>query len=92
MLCSAAVDQADLAGVVRRLIVETARLPPESADIGLDEPLFGDGSSLGLRSLTVFEIVVALEEHFDVSVSDEDVPGLNSIGAIVSYLQERAVG
>jgi acyl carrier protein len=93
VLCSAAVNEgADLANEIRRLIVTTARLPPESADIALDEPLFGDRSSLGLRSLTVFEIVVAVEERFDLSVPDTDVPRLNSIAAIVSYLRERAVG
>jgi acyl carrier protein len=92
VLCSAAVDEAQLADEVRRLIVQTARLPAESAGLALDEPLFGDRSSLALRSLTVFEIVVAIEEQFGVSVPDDDLPRLNSVGAIVSYLRERAVG
>jgi acyl carrier protein len=86
------VDETELADEIRQLIVTTARLPPESASIALDEPLFGDRSTLGLRSLTVFEIVVAVEERFDLTVPDDEVPHLNSIGAIVSYLREKAVG
>ena len=44
---------------------------------------------LGADSLDVVELVMALEEAFDIVVPDEDVEGMQTIGDVESYLEER---
>ena len=44
---------------------------------------------LGADSLDVVELVMALEEAFDIVVPDEDVEGMETIGDVESYLAER---
>jgi len=58
--------------VIKRLIVYGLNLEgivPEG--IGDDQPLFGQG--LGLDSVDVLELVVALEKEFGVSIQSEEI-------------------
>jgi acyl carrier protein len=45
---------------------------------------------LGADSLDVVELVMALEERFDLVVPDEDVEGLLTIGDVAAYVEKRA--
>jgi len=47
---------------------------------------------LGADSLDVVELVMALEETFDIVVPDEDVEGMQTIGDVESYLATRVSG
>jgi len=60
-------------GVERKEVVPEARI--------LDD--------LGADSLDVVELVMALEESFDITVPDEDVEGLETIRDVETYLQGR---
>ena len=40
-------------------------------------------------SLDLFEIVMALEEEFGISISNEDVESIQTVGDAVKYIQER---
>ncbi len=62
-----------------RLGVEHASLVPEAN-------LLDD---LGADSLDVVELVMALEEEFNIEVPDEDVEGIRTIGDIVQYVGAR---
>jgi acyl carrier protein len=41
---------------------------------------------LGADSLAVVEMVLAIEEQFDVSIPDEDAESLRTVGDAVSYI------
>lgn len=45
---------------------------------------------LGADSLDVVELVMALEESFDIVVPDEDVERLRTIGDVQQYLEVRS--
>jgi acyl carrier protein len=42
---------------------------------------------LGFDSLTTVEIVVEAEDRFGVSVADEELLGLRTIGEVVAYIE-----
>ena len=44
---------------------------------------------LGADSLDLFEMVMALEEEFDVEIPTEDLENIKTIGVVESYLQNR---
>ena len=44
---------------------------------------------LGADSLDLFEMVMALEEEFDVEIPTEDLEGIKTVGDVESYLQNR---
>lgn len=45
---------------------------------------------LGVDSLDVVELVMRLEEEFNINVSDEDANDLETVGAIVKYIEDRS--
>ena len=65
--------------IVERLGVDNSSLVPEAN-------LLDD---LGADSLDVVELVMALEEEFNIEVPDEDVEGIRTIGDIVQYVGAR---
>ncbi len=44
---------------------------------------------LGADSLDTVELVMAFEEEFDLEIPDEDAEKLQTVGAAISYLQEK---
>ena len=44
---------------------------------------------LGADSLDLFEMVMALEEEFEVEIPTEDLENINTIGDVEAYLQSR---
>ena len=44
---------------------------------------------LGADSLDLFEMVMALEEEFDVEIPTEDLEGIQTIGDVEAYIQNR---
>ena len=44
---------------------------------------------LGADSLDTVELVMAFEEEFDAEIPDEDAEKLTTVGAIISYLNEK---
>ncbi len=44
---------------------------------------------LGADSLDIVELVMSMEEEFDVEIPDEDVDKLRTIGDAIGYLRER---
>ena len=43
---------------------------------------------LGADSLDVVELVMALEEKFDINVPDEDAEKISTVGDIVAYIEK----
>lgn len=44
---------------------------------------------LGADSLDIVELVMAMEEAFDVEIPDEDAEKMQTIGDAVTYLKEK---
>ena len=47
---------------------------------------------LGADSLDIVELVMAMEEEFDVKIPDEDTEGLTTVASAVSYLKGKLEG
>lgn len=47
------------------------------------------GEDLGADSLDVVELLMAIEEEFDVEIPDEDIESLKTIGDVVEYIQNK---
>jgi acyl carrier protein len=74
----------DVEPIVKRIIAEQMGVPEE--DVRLESDLTNDFNA---DSLDAVEIVMELEEEFDISISDEEAEALRSVEEIVEYLKER---
>ena len=69
---------------VAEIIVEQLGVSPEEIS---PEASFTD--DLGADSLDIVELVMAMEEEFDVEIPDEDAARLERIQDAISYLSAR---
>jgi len=44
---------------------------------------------LGADSLDVVELVMALEEEFDIEIPDEDAEGILTVGDAIKYIEDH---
>jgi len=68
---------------VTDLIVEQLGVSKEEAVLGA---AFID--DLGADSLDIVELVMSLEEEFDIEIPDEDAEKIQTIGDAIDYLKE----
>lgn len=68
---------------VRDIIAQQMDLDP--ASITLESRLVED---LHADSLDVVELVMDLEQEFNVSIPDEDLPKVSTVGDIVAFLEK----
>ncbi|WP_411346070.1 acyl carrier protein [Paenibacillus sp. WLX1005] len=69
---------------VKRIVID--RLGADEADIKLESSFKDD---LGADSLDVVELVMELEEEFDIEISDEDAEKITTVGEVVNYIQSH---
>lgn len=69
---------------VKRVLEDEIGCEPEkiTADAAFAE-------DLGCDSLDAVEIVMALEEEFDLTIPDEVTDGLTTVGKLVAYIEGR---
>jgi acyl carrier protein len=72
----------DVTQKVKDIIIEQLGVNPEEVT---EEASFID--DLGADSLDTVELVMALEEGFDVEVPDEDAEKLTTVGAAIKYIE-----
>lgn len=65
--------------VVDRLGVEESEVKPEAS--------FRE--DLGADSLDVVELVMELEDEFDMEISDEDAEKIATVGDAISYIEKK---
>ncbi|WP_027090920.1 acyl carrier protein [Cohnella thermotolerans] len=75
----------DIYDRVKRIVVE--RLGVEESEV-TSEASFKD--DLGADSLDVVELVMELEDEFDLEISDEDAEKITTVGEVVNYIQSHA--
>lgn len=63
--------------------------------LNVDESEITESSSfkddLGADSLDLFELVMALEEEFDVEIPSEDLNSIATVDDVINYLKEKGV-
>ncbi len=45
---------------------------------------------LGADSLDVVDLIMSLEDEFEIEVPDEDIESLRTVGALVSYIEAHS--
>ena len=66
--------------IVEQLGVSSAEVSPEASFI----------DDLGADSLDIVELIMAMEEEFDVEIPDDDAEKIQTIGDAIAYLKDRA--
>ena len=66
---------------VKEIIIDTLNF--EGEDIRPESDFFKD---LQADSLDVVELMMALEENFGVTIPDEDLLNLHTVGSVVEYI------
>jgi len=67
---------------IKKIIVE--QLGVEESDITMEASFIED---LGADSLDIVELIVALEEEFDIEIPDSDAEKMATVGDAVEYIK-----
>ncbi|HEY8378192.1 MAG TPA: acyl carrier protein, partial [Nannocystis sp.] len=70
----------DIESQVKEIVRE--QLDVKHEDITLDKTFTDD---LGADSLAIVELVLALEEKFDLKIPDEEIENIKTVGDAVNY-------
>ncbi|MFV9509899.1 acyl carrier protein [Tepidibacillus sp. LV47] len=73
---------ADIFDRVKKIIVD--RLGVDEEEITLDSRFKED---LGADSLDIVELVMELEDEFELEISDEDAEKISTVGEVVDYIK-----
>jgi len=68
---------------IREIVAEKVGI--EEADITMETSFADD---LDADSITLFELVMALEDEFNIEIDDESIEQIKTVGDIVNYLEE----
>ena len=69
---------------VKNVIVE--QLGIDEVEVTMEANFSDD---LGVDSLEIFEIVMSLEEAFEIEIPNEDIENIKDVKGIVSYIEEK---
>jgi len=69
---------------VKSIIVD--QLSVEEDEVTLESTFVDD---LGADSLDIVELVMALEEEFDMEIPDEDAEKIRTVGDAVKYIEDK---
>ncbi|MGC5327170.1 acyl carrier protein [Brevibacillus sp. SYSU BS000544] len=75
---------ADIFDTVKKIIVD--RLGVDESKITLEASFKED---LGADSLDIVELVMELEDEFDMEISDEDAEKISTVGEVVKYIESH---
>ena len=75
---------ADVKGIVTEIIVNK---------LGVEESQIVEGASftkdLGADSLDTVELIMEFEKEFDLTIEDEDAEKIQTVGDVLSYLNDK---
>ena len=70
---------------VKEIIVEQLGVDP--SEVTLEASFIND---LGADSLDTVELVMALEEEFNLEIADEEAEKLDTVGKVVEYIKSHS--
>jgi acyl carrier protein len=70
---------------VKKIVVE--QLGVEEEEISMDSSFIDD---LGADSLDIVELIMALEEEFDLEIPDSEAEKISTVGDIVDYIKNNS--
>lgn len=74
----------ETADKVKSIIVEQLNVPKE--DVTEEASFIED---LGADSLDLVELIMALEDEYDIEISDEDADKIQTVGDAITYIAEH---
>ena len=74
----------ELSSKIKSVVVDKLGVKPEQVT---DDANFID--DLGADSLDLVELVMALEDEFDVEIPDEDAETLKTVKTVLEYVQSK---
>lgn len=75
---------ADVFEKVKKIVID--RLNVDESKVSLEASFKED---LGADSLDVVELVMELEDEFDLEISDEDAEKITTVGEVVKYIESH---
>tara|TARA_B100000902_G_scaffold317508_1_gene309145 strand:+ start:898 stop:1113 length:216 start_codon:yes stop_codon:yes gene_type:complete len=71
--------------MIEKIIAET---------LGLDQGMIKDESNfvndLGADSLNIVEVIMGIEEEFDIEIPDDDAETLHTVGQLKQYIEDNS--
>jgi acyl carrier protein len=74
----------DVEGRVRQIIADRLKVDP--SEVKPESSLIED---LRADSLDIVEMVMRLEETFDIQIPDQEIGGLDTVGKVVEYIEKK---
>ncbi|MDR0903024.1 MAG: acyl carrier protein [Ruminococcus sp.] len=69
---------------IRSILAERLDASPEGIHEGTSVQ-----DDLGADSLDIVDIIMDVEEQFDITIPEEDIPGLKTVEDIVKYVDKK---
>ncbi len=69
---------------MKKLLVDELQIDPE-----LITPEAELSSDLGINSIELANLIMICEERFDITIDDDDIHKLVTVGDVVAYLEEQ---
>ena len=70
---------------VKAILID--QLDVDEDKVTMDASIFDD---LGADSLDVVDLVMSLEEAFDIEIPDDQVENIKTVGDVVKYVEDNA--
>ena len=72
-------------GILEEIIAENLNIEQESIK---DESNFVN--DLGADSLNIIEVIMGIENEFDIEIPDEDAESLHTVGDLKKYIEDNS--
>jgi acyl carrier protein len=79
------VDRSEVFNKVKDIIVE--QLGVEENEVKMETSFVDD---LGADSLDIVELIMAMEEEFNIEIPDEDAESIGRVEDVVNYVGDKA--